>query len=291
MSENLDYYRKLYWLNFFCMLLICFVSVTSVSDSAESTNKIPEIEVATKWNPDSDIRGWWMSEKLDGVRGYWTGTNMISRSGRKIALPDWFTKKLPPFPLDGELWTKRGDFSTISSIIRRQKPHNGWQDVTYCIFEVPDAQGVFHERLNKAKAWFKARTPSHVIIIKQVRCRDQDHLLAELKKIDAVGGEGLILRQPNRPYKPGRSEMLKVKTFYNMEAVVIDHNPGRGKHEGRLGSLLVELSNGIRFSLGTGFTDQERENPPPVGSTVIFKYKEFNKSGVPRFAFFLQIKE
>jgi len=63
---------------------------------------------------DQNITGWVMSEKLDGIRAYWNGKNLLTRSGKIIYAPKWFTKNYPPFPIDGELWSKRGDFENIS---------------------------------------------------------------------------------------------------------------------------------------------------------------------------------
>ena len=51
-----------------------------------------------------------MSEKLYGIRAYWDGTHLISRGGKIIHVPKWFTKNYPLFEIDGELWTKREDF-------------------------------------------------------------------------------------------------------------------------------------------------------------------------------------
>ena len=118
------------------------------------------------------------------------------------------------------------------------------------------------------------------------------HLRRKLAEIESLGGEWLMLRKPDSAYTVGRSyDLLKVKTFKDEEATVIKHLPGSGKHAGRLGALLVELPNGIQFAIGTGFTDQERENPPPVGSMITFKYYGFHESGIPRFASFLRVRE
>jgi DNA ligase-1 len=118
------------------------------------------------------------------------------------------------------------------------------------------------------------------------------HLRRKLGEIESLGGEGLMLRKPNSQYTVGRSyDLLKVKTFEDAEATVIKHLPGSGKHSGRLGALQVELPSGIQFAIGTGFTDQERENPPPVGSIITFKYYGFHESGIPRFASFLRVRE
>lgn len=101
-----------------------------------------------------------------------------------------------------------------------------------------------------------------------------------------------MLRKPNSSYEAGRSyNLLKVKTYEDAEATVIAHLPGKGKHSGRLGALLVKLPNGIQFAVGSGFSDLERENPPPIGSIITFKYYGYHKSGIPRFASFLRVRE
>jgi len=115
-------------------------------------------------------------------------------------------------------------------------------------------------------------------------CRDVPHLKEELAKVEALGGEGLMLRKPGSKYEAGRSfTLLKVKTFHDAEAKVIDHVAGMGKHKGRLGDLLVELEDGTRFNVGTGFSDKEREDPPEVGTIITFRYQELSDGGVPRF--------
>lgn len=113
-----------------------------------------------------------------------------------------------------------------------------------------------------------------------------------LRRVEKTGGEGLMLREPGSDYVGGRSfSLLKVKTFLDAEARVIAHLPGSGKHRGRLGALEVELPDGTRFKVGTGLSDAQREQPPPVGSTITFRYQELTRAGVPRFPSFLRLHE
>ena len=101
-----------------------------------------------------------------------------------------------------------------------------------------------------------------------------------------------MLRQPKSMYVAGRSStLLKVKSFKDDEAVVIGHQAGAGRHKGRLGALVVRLANGTEFSIGTGFSDKQRETPPAVGSTVVFRYQELSDGGVPRFPSFHGLRE
>jgi len=264
----------------------------ATSQKAGNTPQKAPVMLAHRWDQKVDIKGWWMSEKLDGVRGYWTGKELISRSGNLFSVPKWFTRNFPSTPLDGELWIGRRQFSVLVGIIRRKMPADEWEKVRYLIFDAPQAEGGFEKRLDFARRWFRQHPNPYTEVLKQQICENEMHLRRKLGEIEALGGEGLMLRKPDSAYTVGRSyDLLKVKTFKDAEATVIKHLSGSGKHAGRLGALLVEQPNGIQFAIGTGFTDQERENPPPVGSIITFKYYGFHESGIPRFASFLRVRE
>ncbi len=248
--------------------------------------------LAHRWDQKVDIKGWWMSEKLDGVRGYWTGKELISRAGNPFHVPKWFTRNFPLTPLDGELWIGRQQFSELVSIVRRKNADTDWKKVRYFIFDAPQIEGSLEKRLDFARRWFREHPNPFAEVLKQQICESEEHLRRKLMEIESLGGEGMMLRRPDTPYTVGRShDLLKVKTYEDTEATVIKHLPGSGRNAGRLGSLLVKLPNGIQFAIGTGFSDQERDNPPPVGSIITFRYYDFNKSGVPRFASFLRVRE
>lgn len=68
----------------------------------------PPVMLANIYRADTKLADYWVSEKLDGVRGYWDGEKMLTRGGERIAAPDWFTAGLPKIPMDGELWVGRG---------------------------------------------------------------------------------------------------------------------------------------------------------------------------------------
>jgi DNA ligase-1 len=260
---------------------------------AHADTHAPPVMSPYVWEPDMDIRGWWMSEKYDGVRGYWTGSQLVSRVGNAFAAPPWFTANFPNTPLDGELWLGRRTFAELSSIVLDQVADEaGWKRVRYMIFDAPQASGGFEDRLDSARQWFDRHPNPHVAIAPHERCKDAEHLQQKLAEIEAQGGEGLILRRPQSPYTPGRSrDILKVKSYQDAEAVVVGYRPGKGRHAGRVGALLVELPNGVQFAIGTGLTDAEREQPPPIGSAITFKYQGFTKTGKPRFASFLRVRE
>jgi DNA ligase-1 len=232
-----------------------------------------------------------MSEKLDGVRAYWDGKQFISRLGNLFLAPDWFVEGLPDTPLDGELWIDRKRFQRTVSIVRRQDRCDLWSEVRFLVFDAPACGGAFESRLDYLADAFGSRAPTYARLHEHARCTDLEHLRTELSRVEALGGEGLMLRQPESVYEVGRSlTLLKVKSFQDAEAVVVAHQPGAGRHKGRLGALLVELADGTRFSVGTGFSDAERGAPPSIGSTISFRYQELSDGGVPRFPSYLGVR-
>lgn len=268
-----------------------FAQSTPSKQLSRDAQKAP-VMLAQRWQPNMEVTGWWMSEKLDGMRGYWTGKELLSRSGKIIQAPVWFTEHFPPTPLDGELWLGRQQFSQLMSIVRSKTPDKRWKNVKFMVFDAPQMSGTFEKRLAYVKNWLERHPHPYVRVLEQIVCQNEAHLLRILAENQAAGGEGLMLRKPQSAYHVGRSsDLLKVKRFDDAEATVIRHLPGSGKHQGRLGALLVELNNGIQFAIGTGFSDQERENPPPVGSIITFKHYGYHPSGKPRFAAFLRIRK
>jgi DNA ligase-1 len=124
------------------------------------------------------------------------------------------------------------------------------------------------------------------------QCKSLESLRSELARVESLGGEGLMLRQPGSKYVAGRSAtLLKVKTFHDAEAEVVGHQAGAGRHKERMGALLVRLPDGTDFAIGTGFSDRERENPPAIGATVTFRYQELSDAGVPRFPSWVGVRQ
>ncbi len=256
-----------------------------------NTASAPPLLLAESWNPETDPRGWWVSEKLDGVRAYWDGTQFLSRNGNRYVAPEWFTRGLPDSPLDGELWVGRKQFQRTVSIVRRSNAAELWREVRYLIFDAPALALPFERRQASVTKLLAANRPPYALELAQSVCRSAEHLTRELARIETLGGEGLMLRRPASLYEPRRSStLLKVKSFHDCDAIVIGHEPGMGRHKGRLGALLVQLPNGIRFACGTGLSDAERDLPPAIGEAITVKYQELTEGGVPRFPVFAGVR-
>ncbi|PQO34998.1 DNA ligase [Bremerella cremea] len=259
-----------------------------VKPAAEA--KGPPLLLAQSWDNAMDLSGWWMSEKLDGVRAYWDGKQFLSRQGNIYHAPDWFVEGLPATPLDGELWIDRKKFQQTVSVVRRQDKSEHWKSVRLLVFDAPQCEGSFESRLQFLADTLGADQHPYASLHEHQCCRDVAHLQEELARIEHLGGEGLMLREPGSKYEVGRStSLLKVKSFHDTEAIVLDHRPGKGKFKGMMGALIVQLADGTEFSVGTGFSDAERVTPPPPGSVITFRYQELSDGGVPRFPSFVRV--
>ena len=246
---------------------------------------------------DFDPTGWWMSEKLDGVRAYWDGDHFISRQGNVYTAPAWFTAALPQVVLDGELWMGRKAFQRPVSVVRRADGPEAWKDVCFVAFDMPNCDGAFEHRQAVMRALYDGSIATSTVaerywrVLTQDRCSGMEGMLTRLKLVVGQGAEGLMLRQPGSAYEVGRSStLLKIKPFSDAEATVIGHTKGKGRHKGRTGALEVDYG-GVKFSIGTGLKDADRVKPPPVGARITFRYTELTDGGVPKCASFVAVRD
>lgn len=247
--------------------------------------KKPELLLLNKYSEDINVTSWYMSEKLDGIRAYWDGKNLISRSGKVFAAPEFFTEDFPAHELDGELWTSRDDFSNIVSIVNKKKAHIRWNELIYNVFEVPNAKGNLIQRLKKVKE------SKYIKTIKQIKVNNTDHLNTFLKTVEQKDGEGIVVRKGNLDYYTGRNNYaLKVKSYLDAECEVVGYNKGNGKYEGMIGSLSCKMKNMQVIKIGSGLSDKQRVVPPSLGSVITFKYYGLTSKGNPRFPVFLKVR-
>ena len=263
--------------------------LTGASSPVEKQS--PRLLLANVWNQSTDPTGWWMSEKYDGLRGYWDGRKLWTRQGNLIHAPDYFLAELPQdVALDGELWIGYGKFEETVSTVRSDTPDDRWKNVHFMVFDAPKNKGSFEQRMQFLHATLRKEN-RFVRVVVQQRCQGVAQLLAERDRVVRLGGEGLMLRQPESQYESGRSPtLLKVKPYDDAEATVIAHEPGTGKFAGKLGALHVRADDGREFSIGSGFSDADRETPPPVGTIITYRFRGLTAKGLPRFASYLRVR-
>lgn len=148
----------------------------------KSEKDVPELLLAFKWE-GQDPTGWWMSEKLDGVRAFWNGTKFVSRLGNEFMAPDWFVAGLPAdMTLDGELWGGRGQFQSTVSVVKTAKSPQ-WPTIRYKVFDAPGIKAPFEQRMAALQDCFDKNSPKYATVVPQTLCKGNAHLQEELKKV------------------------------------------------------------------------------------------------------------
>ena len=273
-----------------CLALLALAAFPALPALAADA---PALLLAQVYRPGLPLQDYWVSEKYDGVRGFWDGRTLRTRGGETVQAPAWFTAGWPEVPMDGELWAGRGRFSHAQSTTRQQQPGDvAWRQIRFMVFDLPGDKGTFDQRLPALSALVESLGQPWVQAVPQRRVANDAALQALLHRTVRAGGEGLMLHRGASLYRAGRSDdLIKVKTHEDTEARVVAHLPGKGRHAGRLGALLVEMPSGQRFRLGAGFSDADRERPPPVGSWVTYRFRGTHDGGLPRFASFVRERE
>ena len=273
-----------------CLALLAIAAFPALPALAADA---PALLLAQVYRPGLPLQDYWVSEKYDGVRGFWDGRTLRTRGGETVQAPAWFTAGWPEVPMDGELWAGRGRFSHAQSTTRQQQPGDvAWRQIRFMVFDLPGDKGTFDQRLPALSALVESLGQPWVQAVPQRRVANDAALQALLHRTVRAGGEGLMLHRGASLYRAGRSDdLIKVKTHEDTEARVVAHLPGKGRHAGRLGALLVETPSGQRFRLGAGFSDADRERPPPVGSWVTYRFRGTHDGGLPRFASFVRKRE
>lgn len=275
-------------------LLLSTPAVFCLADEAyESAAPLQLAKTYSRGDSHIDIKQYWVSEKLDGIRARWTGHKLISRNGLEFHPPADYTSGFPDTPLDGELWTQRQGFQNVAATVRDQHPDpSQWERVKLMIFDLPSHPGTFSERITAMRQLIRQNSNPHLHIITQFRVDNEAALLAELEAVENLGGEGLMLQHQHNHYRNGRTDaLLKVKSYEDAEARVEGYTQGKGKYSSLVGALRVVTPDGVRFKLGSGLSNEDRHHPPEIGSLVTYKYYGKTRAGKPRFASFLRVRE
>lgn len=276
------------------------------------------------------------SIKLDGMRAFWDGgithgctdvpfakgikaTGLWSINAKVIHAPDWWLETLPKdIFMEGELWAGVGQFQEVMSICKRHVPDERWQKIQFRVFESLIPSVVYHPRIidlphcqivldHTVRDYMKKRcavwdSAPEVETVEQYNFTSLDDI--PLDALLAEGHEGIMFRNP-RPWEPIKSwGIMKLKPFYDDEAIVIGYTGGTDGFIGKIGTIIVRWGTKVfKISAGLNFVDREVQDPAvcaayagktlppelssstlPIGSVVTFKYRELTKEGIPKEA-------
>lgn len=274
---------------------LCSVTLLSNAVQAEplsepdlQANSSLKVMLANDYQDGMSLKHYWYSEKLDGIRAIWTGEQLISRNGHLIQAPKWFTEALPKQALDGELWAGRGQFHKVQQTVLDAVPRSeDWKLIRFMVFDKPQSTLTFEQRYQQLTTLLQSLNSSFVQLVTQQPLNNETDLYRLLTQVEQQQGEGIMLKNKLSRYQAGRSDdLIKVKSYQDAEAVVIGYKPGNGKYQGKVGSLLVKWQDEQVFYIGSGLSDEDRNNPPPLGAIITFRYNGLTYQGVPRFARF-----
>ena len=180
---------------------------------------------------------------------------------------------------------------TLSCISKINIDEDCWKKVRFMIFDLPKHGGIFTTRIKAMAQLVKKTNSPYFAMIKQFKLNNTEQLESKLNSIITRKGEGLMLHRGSAFYHAGRTaNIMKLKKYQDAEARVIAHISGKGKYTGKLGAIKVVMPNSIAFKIGSGFSDEERANPPALGSIITYKYNGKTQAGIPRFARFFRLR-
>jgi DNA ligase-1 len=232
--------------------------------------------------------GWYMSEKLDGMKGKWINGELRTRNENILKPPKWFKKLLPTeYNLEGELYFGKNSFHKTGSL--RSHDPLSWDKVEFHIFELIDYNLNWLDRKRKLKEIINVN--DKIRIVKWKKILDCNHVEEKLKSIIEKNGEGLILADPNGMYVDGYVDhILKYKQKKDREAIVVGYKTDEECK--RLTSLIVK-DRKIIFNIGTGLKIKHRYNFEerfPIGSIISYWYEIIGKNGKPRTPIFKGVR-
>lgn len=173
------------------------------------TVKPPEIMTLGVRVP-ADVKGWLVSEKLDGIFARWDGSRFVTRGGQVLDAPHRLSRGLGSKVVDGELWAGRGEFGVVSAAHLMPSDSERWSRIDFYPFDA-EGPGGYKERTK----WLSRR------LVKTSVLRGADDLAERLEAVRKVGGEGLVIRNPDAPYETCRSRhAIKVKCKTQVESRV-----------------------------------------------------------------------
>lgn len=276
-------------------LTLIAAALLTTQHSAALANPLAFVPVAqaNEYHDGINIYEYWQSEKLDGIRAIWNGKQLLTRNGNPICAPRWFTDPLPDYALEGELWAGRGHFALVQQTVLDHTPSDeAWRKIDFMLFDMPDAAGDYTKRYYNLIHVVDSASSKHIKYIEHTPVLSEQELLRYLDTLVNENGEGIMLRKVTARYQAGRSnDLLKLKKHQDAEARVVGYKIGNGKYKGLMGSVLVRTDEGTEFYVGTGFSDEQRLNPPEIGSLITYRYNGLTAEGKPRFARFVRVRE
>ena len=238
-------------------------------------------------NPPEDLTSFWWSEKLDGVRVFYDGKDLITRGGKTVRAPRDLLLNLPEgLQLDGELWAGHNTLDRVLAAMQVGPPDPTWNQIRFMVFDSPQwSDESFEERYQRLLEQRTDHPEEPWELVVQHRVRSFGELEKRVKKVTRVGGEGVVLRHKEALYRKGRNSKmaLKWKLSEFIEGVLVGQHRKRSEAAADVPgvSWVVEALENRRFLVRIYEHDVTPELVP--GARVMISVRGLTKDGNPRF--------
>jgi len=182
-------------------------------------------DLKTKKYIISDPTGYYVSEKLDGVRAIWDPPYLKTRYNKILPAPQEFLDNFPSnMMLDGELYIKRNYFPQTLSAVRSHSTQVWLTQIKYYVFDIPDSAPLPFETVQKIL--HTSIDSPYIIPIQQTEIKSRQHLQEYHHNLIKQGAEGTMLRKPNTPYTPGPQKTINILKYKG----ILDPETNKVKH-------------------------------------------------------------
>lgn len=159
-----------------------------------------------EWQEENPT-GWYMVEKLEGIRCVWTGSEFQSENGSRYNPPGFFVEDFPESPLDGIFYAGKGKISDCKNILNSTgtsgKQKEPWLKSQFYVYDAMGAEGTFVERFVKLREAFSTNISKFIKLCDYKKCESLEDFNKEFQRIKDEKGEGIVLKNPKSYYQGG----------------------------------------------------------------------------------------
>lgn len=230
----------------------------------EEVVPVPDTQLCKTWDPSlvlEDVRGWWVTPKLNGLRGRWVfrhdGFHFLTREDYPLIGFDFIEAELRAIQedydlemIDGEIFSFDLPFQIIMSIARTENEISP-QDkakLKFHVFNIREKTPYksTKDMVTKLNSIFKDPTRYEYVTKLEYEWMGNrpDAIIAKCQKYTDDGYEGIVMRHPDVSWEAAKrnNNLLKYKIFYEADLKVVDILYGKEgkKWEDTIAALLCE---------------------------------------------------
>lgn len=204
---------------------------------------------------------WLASYKHDGVRCLLFlrdgEVHTASRGGQDYDIPATYIrqdpyviqifKDHPNLILDGEIYRHLWNLQTISGLCRREELVEEHKELVFHCYDIVDTTLPFKIRAQKLGMLNDSRPDnSRIIFVEHRPVKGLAQIMQMHDEAIAAGYEGLVVRDPEKEYKPGARDnrMMKIKLFTDSEFKIVGLVEGLRDEDM---CFLMETEDGTQF--------------------------------------------